>query len=113
MKLCSKLSALLHAHRRRWIDRHRFQLPHERPRTRLQGKNRAGEGWHAAALCNHRQADLILIDGDPTRDISTIRNVALVLQDGDAYYPAELYAELGVVPFAPALKPESPAAAAH
>jgi imidazolonepropionase-like amidohydrolase len=60
-----------------------------------------------------KRADLILIDGDPTRDISTIRNVALVLQDGDAYYPAELYAELGVLPFAPALKPESPAAAAH
>jgi hypothetical protein len=59
-----------------------------------------------------KRADLILIDGDPTRDISTIRNVALVLQDGDAYYPAELYAELGVLPFAPALKPESTAAAA-
>jgi OFA family oxalate/formate antiporter-like MFS transporter len=35
------------------------------------------------------------------------RNVALVLQDGDAYYPTELYGELGVKPFAPALKPES------
>ncbi|HWX81854.1 MAG TPA: amidohydrolase family protein [Steroidobacteraceae bacterium] len=58
-----------------------------------------------------KRADLILIDGDPTRDIATIRNVALVLQDGDAYYPAELYAELGVKPFAPALKPDSSAAA--
>jgi Amidohydrolase family len=53
-----------------------------------------------------KRADLILIDGDPTENISAIRNVALVLQDGDAYYPAELYAELGVKPFAPALKPE-------
>ena len=53
-----------------------------------------------------KRADLILIDGDPTQDISSIRNVALVLQDGDAYYPAELYGELGVKPFAPALKPE-------
>jgi hypothetical protein len=52
-----------------------------------------------------KRADLILIDGDPTQDISAIRNVALVLQDGDAYYPAELYGELGVKPFAPALKP--------
>jgi cytosine/adenosine deaminase-related metal-dependent hydrolase len=52
-----------------------------------------------------KRADLILIDGDPTQDISTIRNVALVLQDGDAYYPAELYGELGVKPFAPALRP--------
>jgi hypothetical protein len=53
-----------------------------------------------------KRADLILIDGDPTRDISAVRNVALVLQDGDAYYPAELYGELGVKPFAPALKPD-------
>jgi hypothetical protein len=53
-----------------------------------------------------KRADLILIDGDPTNDISAVRNVALVLQDGDAYYPAELYGELGVKPFAPALKPD-------
>jgi imidazolonepropionase-like amidohydrolase len=52
-----------------------------------------------------KRADLILIDGDPTQDISAVRQVALVLQDGDAYYPAELYGELGVKPFAPALKP--------
>jgi len=52
-----------------------------------------------------KRADLILIDGDPTQDISTIRKVALVMQDGDAYYPAELWGELGVKPFAPALKP--------
>jgi Amidohydrolase family len=52
-----------------------------------------------------KRADLILVDGDPTRDISAVRNVALVLQDGDAYYPADLYGELGVRPFAPALKP--------
>ena len=52
-----------------------------------------------------KRADLILVDGDPTQDISAIRNVALVLQDGDAYYPAELYAELGVKPFTSALKP--------
>jgi imidazolonepropionase-like amidohydrolase len=53
-----------------------------------------------------KRADLILVDGDPTQDISAIRNVALVLQDADAYYPAELYAELGVKPFAAALKPQ-------
>jgi cytosine/adenosine deaminase-related metal-dependent hydrolase len=52
-----------------------------------------------------KRADLILVDGDPTQDIGALRNVALVLQDGDAYYPAELYDELGVTPFAPAVKP--------
>jgi hypothetical protein len=52
-----------------------------------------------------KRADLIVVDGDPTQDISAVRNVALVLQDGDAYYPAELYGELGVKPYAPALRP--------
>jgi imidazolonepropionase-like amidohydrolase len=53
-----------------------------------------------------KRADLVLVDGDPTQDISAIRKISLVLQDGDAYYPAELYGELGVTPFAAALQPE-------
>lgn len=51
-----------------------------------------------------KRADLILVDGDPTRDISDIRKVAVVFKDGSAYYPAELYSEIGVKPFAPALR---------
>jgi len=50
-------------------------------------------------------ADLILVDGDPTQDISAIRQVALVLKEGQLYYPAELYQALGIRPFAPALGP--------
>ena len=45
-------------------------------------------------------ADLILIDGDPTTDISDIRKVALVLNDGNAYYPSEIDTALGIKPFA-------------
>lgn len=51
-----------------------------------------------------KRADLILVDGDPTTDIGAIRRVALVLKGGDAYYPEDLYAELGVKPFTPALR---------
>src|SRR4029079_10566137 len=47
-----------------------------------------------------KRADLILVDGDPTRDIADIRKVAVVFKDGSAYYPAELYREIGVKPFA-------------
>jgi hypothetical protein len=43
-------------------------------------------------------ADLTLVDGDPTRNISDIRKTAVVVKDGVLYYPAELYTELGVVP---------------
>ena len=43
-------------------------------------------------------ADLVLVDGDPTKNISDIRKTAVVLKDGVLYYPKELYTELGVIP---------------
>jgi imidazolonepropionase-like amidohydrolase len=43
-------------------------------------------------------ADMVLIDGDPTKNISDIRKTALVVKDGVVYKPAELYSELGVKP---------------
>ena len=44
-----------------------------------------------------KRADLILVDGDPTPDISAIRKVAMVLTRGVAISPG--HAELGVKPF--------------
>lgn len=49
-------------------------------------------------------ADMILIDGDPTRDIADIRKVATVVKGQTVYYPAEIHAELGVAPFAQPVK---------
>jgi imidazolonepropionase-like amidohydrolase len=46
-------------------------------------------------------ADLVLIDGDPTRDISQVRKVALTVRDGVLYDPAELDRELGISPGGP------------
>jgi imidazolonepropionase-like amidohydrolase len=43
-------------------------------------------------------ADVILIDGDPTADIRTLRRVVLTVRDGLVYDPAKLYAEIGVKP---------------
>ena len=43
-------------------------------------------------------ADVVLIDGDPARDISDIRKVALTVKDGVLYDPAELDRELGIAP---------------
>lgn len=43
-------------------------------------------------------ADLTLVDGNPTKNISDIRKTAVVVKDGVLYYPAELYTELGVAP---------------
>lgn len=53
-----------------------------------------------------KQADLLLVDGDPVADIRALRRVALVLQSrGDqtqALSPAALYQAMGILPFVPA-----------
>lgn len=43
-------------------------------------------------------ADLIVVDGDPTEDISDIRNVELVLKGGTLLESAALYEALGIRP---------------
>jgi imidazolonepropionase-like amidohydrolase len=43
-------------------------------------------------------ADVVLIDGDPTKVISDVRKVALTVKDGVIYQPAELYREMGIAP---------------
>jgi imidazolonepropionase-like amidohydrolase len=47
-----------------------------------------------------KQADLILVDGDPTADISDIRRVSYVLKGGVGYAPAGIYESFGVRRFA-------------
>jgi len=51
-----------------------------------------------------KRADLVLIDGDPTKDISDIRKVALVLKGDTAYYPSEILEAVGIKPFAEPVK---------
>jgi imidazolonepropionase-like amidohydrolase len=43
-------------------------------------------------------ADLILVDGDPTRQMSDIRRTALVMKGGQIYEPAALYRSIGIRP---------------
>ena len=57
-----------------------------------------------------KRADLVLVDGDPTRDIADIRKVALVIKNGNAYYPADIYEAFGIQPFATPVKAQAPAA---
>ena len=52
-------------------------------------------------------ADLVLVDGDPTKNIEDIRKVAAVVTRGHVIYPTEIDKELGIMPFvkdAPALR---------
>jgi imidazolonepropionase-like amidohydrolase len=43
-------------------------------------------------------ADLVLVRGDPTRDIADVRRTALVVKNGIVFRPAEIYAALGIRP---------------
>ena len=60
---------------------------------------------HAGSITPGKRADLILIDGDPTKDISAVRSINLVMKDGVAYYPSEIYEAMGVRPFVKAVGP--------
>lgn len=59
----------------------------------------AGTQGDRGSVAPGQRADLILVDGDPTRDITALRKVALVLKGSEAYYPSEIYEALGIKPF--------------
>jgi cytosine/adenosine deaminase-related metal-dependent hydrolase len=54
-----------------------------------------------------KRADFILVDGDPTANIADLRKVALVVKNGTAYLPSEIYEAFGIKPFAPAVRIEN------
>lgn len=49
-------------------------------------------------MAGSRCSDLILVDGDPTRDINHVRRVVTVIKDGRIYDPAAIYRALGIEP---------------
>jgi hypothetical protein len=58
-------------------------------------------------------ADLVVVDGDPTKDISVIRRPLLTMKGGVVFYPSEIYEALGVKPFLEPLRPVAATAASR
>jgi cytosine/adenosine deaminase-related metal-dependent hydrolase len=46
-----------------------------------------------------KNADLLLVEGDPVADISAMRRISMVMKGGVVYYPAEVYEAVGVQRF--------------
>jgi hypothetical protein len=51
-----------------------------------------------------KDADLILVDGNPFEDISAIRRAALVMKGDTLYRPEDLYRAIGIKPFVPSIE---------
>jgi imidazolonepropionase-like amidohydrolase len=50
------------------------------------------------ALRPGKLADAVLVDGDPTAQISDVRKASVTIKDGVVYKAADLYREIGVTP---------------
>lgn len=57
-----------------------------------------GVDREAGSIAVGKHADLVLIDGDPTSDIATIRRTDAVVCRGAVYDPGELFAAVGMRP---------------
>lgn len=64
----------------------------------LNGAKVLGRDAQWGSIAPGKLADMILVDGDPARRISDIRNTDLVIKDGKVYEPAALYRSFGVQP---------------
>lgn len=57
-----------------------------------------GKSGEYGQIATGRKADLILIEGNPVKDIGSIRNTTLVITNGMMYHPAALYQAISVKP---------------
>jgi cytosine/adenosine deaminase-related metal-dependent hydrolase len=62
----------------------------------VNGAKYTGTSAERGTVERGKVADLMLVNGDPTSNISDIRKVSLVMKGGAVYYPAEIYEAIGV-----------------
>lgn len=74
----------------------------------LNGAKYTGTLHERGSIAPGKLADLVLVDGDPTKDIADLRKVALVISQGKLISPTAVLEALGVKPFVaftPTLEP--------
>ncbi|HYC32391.1 MAG TPA: amidohydrolase family protein [Gemmatimonadales bacterium] len=58
-----------------------------------------GLGSELGSIARGKRADLVLVPGDPTKDVGLLRRARLVMKDGVVYFPDEIHQAIGVKPF--------------
>jgi len=69
----------------------------------LESARVVGNASNTGSIAEGKDADLILIDGDPIKNIGDIRKASLVIQGDRAFQPEKIYQSLGIKPFAKAV----------
>ncbi|WP_299010509.1 amidohydrolase family protein [uncultured Shewanella sp.] len=65
----------------------------------INSANLVGVGHLSGSITEGKNADVILVEGDPTKNMSDLRKISLVVKGHHFYKTAELYRTLGVKPF--------------
>lgn len=68
-----------------------------------------GQDQSLGSIEKGKLADFFLVAGDPTKDLKQIKHIEMVVKDGQIYFPAEVYPEFGIKPFASSPKVSGPA----
>lgn len=74
----------------------------------LNGARIAGQSATRGRIQRGYEADLVLIDGDPSQDITALRKASLVIQGRVAYTPDRIYEAIGFKPFVAGAAMETP-----
>jgi imidazolonepropionase-like amidohydrolase len=74
----------------------------------LNGARIAGQGATRGRIERGYEADLLLVDGDPTQDIAALRKASLVIQGRVAYSPERIYQAIGFKPFVAGAEMQAP-----
>jgi imidazolonepropionase-like amidohydrolase len=61
--------------------------------------NYLGQSEQLGSIEAGKLADFYLVPGNPLIDLGAIKTIAMVMKDGNVYYPDEVYPEFGIKPF--------------
>ncbi|RIJ32590.1 amidohydrolase family protein [Henriciella mobilis] len=76
-------------------------------RATLDSAEYLGMGEEIGSIEEGKLADFFLVPGNPVEDLKAIKTIRMVMSDGVAYFPSEIYPAFGIEPFtdAPAILP--------